>query len=179
MTNRQIGSLACKLLALAMGLRAVQALILAPVALILLSGNRPEIKFTLMELIAPLVSLGFAFILWKGSDRISDRMSAQETTLSTQITAAQLEAIAFAVVGLFVLADSSANVGQIVGNVLRTRAALERLPGGTYPPSFDLSTQMIPVVIVLVLKIAAGLFLLLRSTGLAKWMKAYRDGQPG
>jgi hypothetical protein len=173
MTNRQIAALVCRLYALMAFIQSVGSMITVLGSLHYYLRMAGGVSLLISSGGFAVTSILIATLLWTYADPLAAYMAKEETRLNMDISILQLQSVAFSVVGLLLLVGSLSDLAKIVGNVVQAQWAAERWPGGSYPPSLQISKDMIPTGVDFVLKVAGGLFLMLRSSKLSGWVNSF------
>lgn len=169
MTKREIAVLACKILAIYVALQAVSPLAYGVVSLgdAILRG-RWEVQvgqiLALILAIVPYVVIGT--ILWWQANRLATHMVSGMTEAQApevKVIETDIQPIAFSVVGLLILAEAFASAVSLLSTVLYQNWR-----------SLLASVTLYNDAVETVTRLAVGLWLLLGSRGLAKFLNRVR-----
>lgn len=164
MNKHEIAKLACKLLGLYTFINAIGAVLSFVANLpLLMQGNNAALSL-LYSTIPFLVWAFFGLILWFKADSfaramVSDSVEAQE---SGQLSATEVQAIAFSVIGLVFLASSLPKAASLLGSLYQTKQ------------NINMINPRIDNVAGVIVQFLVGLGLFLGSNGLVGLLKSLR-----
>ena len=174
MTKREIAALACKILGIYAIITALRHLvnIVGPLAFFGVGEPSWEIKVVLLiaASIIPFALLtGFGLFLWFQADRIAGYMISGEESqiVNFQTSFTDVQAIAFSVVGLLLLAEVVPDIAAIISNLsIRTQSPEIQM-------TVNAGTRSL--IISLVVRLVIGLWLFFGSRGLVGLLRLTRE----
>lgn len=164
MSNREISSLACKILAVFLMIQGISAI--ANVLTYYIASPNLGVERA-SNIIAPLIFyvLG-GVLLWIFSNKLSIIMAKDETpsefTEHSRITAGDLQRISFSVIGLYF-------IGSAIPQLITVLANFYSIDKQDFPIS------LLPNVIGSLSRLILGLVIFLGSQGLVNFLKALRE----
>ena len=170
MTKREVAVLACKILGVYFFIVSLSGFAFT-VSMVFANFSRgtedsmSNVRF--VGLVGPIPVIVLSILLWFLADRIAGRMvsGTEGSTEVSKLTAADIQAIAFSVVGMLVLTRFFPQLAQLIVNL----SILDRYD---HAPMDAMTKGRIGGLIV---QLAIGLWLLLGSRGLVGFLKTVRE----